>query len=180
MNVHTTSSVVFTAAMDYFPNIDGAEFFCQDVLPRIAEMVPDVSFTIVGRKPDKKVLELSRPGVVNVTGTVPDVRPYLVNATVAVAPLRIARGVQNKILEAMAMGLPVVGTSNAFQGIVAGHENGCRIVDDPQGFADEVVKILKDPEMQRECGRKAREFVQQHCRWDDCGFALEKLIEGMK
>ena len=172
-------SIVFTAAMDYFPNIDGVQFFCQDIFPRITEAISDVSFNIVGRKPDQVVRQLARPGLVNVTGTVPDVRPYLVNASVAVAPLRIARGVQNKILEAMAMGLPVIGTSNAFQGISASEQNGIRIIDDPVSFAEEVVKLLNDPVLRSECGRRARQFVQQHCRWEDCGLALEKLIEDM-
>ena len=172
-------TIVFTAAMDYFPNIDGAQFFCQDILPRIVKAISNVSFNIVGRKPDHQVRQLACPGLVNVTGTVPDVRPYLAKASVAVAPLRIARGVQNKILEAMAMGLPVVGTSNAFQGISATEENGIRIVDDPKRFADEIVNLLNTPSLRRECGARARDFVQRHCRWEDCGLALEKLIHDM-
>ncbi len=173
-------SIVFTAAMDYFPNIDGARFFCEDILPRIAQSVPNVSFTIVGRKPDSKVLKLARSGLVHVTGTVPDVRSYLTDAAVAVIPLRIARGVQNKILEAMAMGLPVVGTTNAFQGIAVSPEDGIRIVDDPVDFANEVTTFLQDPLLRKECGLKARRFVEKHCRWEDCGLILENLISGKK
>ncbi len=170
-------TIVFTAAMDYFPNIDGAQFFCEKILPRILDAVPGVCFFIVGRKPTPKVLELARKGIVDVTGTVPDVRPYLESASLAVAPLRIARGVQNKILEAMAMGLPVIGTSNAFQGIAATAKDGIRIDDDPKSFADEVITLLHDSELRRVCGQRAREFVSQRCRWQDCGSDLETLIQ---
>ena len=101
--------------------------------------------TLLGESHAHAVLKLARPGRINVTGTVSDVRPYLVNASVAVVPLRIARGVQNKILEAMAMGLPVVGTSDAFQGLSVDHHDGIRIADDPQHFVDEVAGLLNDP-----------------------------------
>ncbi len=172
-------TIVFTAAMDYFPNIDGAQFFCEKIFPRIIDAVPGVRFVIVGRKPTPTVLQLARTGIVEVTGTVPDVRPYLAHASLAVAPLRIARGVQNKILEAMAMGLPVVGTLNAFQGIAATIEDGIRIQDDPKGFADEVIHLLRHPELRSHCGQSARTFVSQRCRWDDCGTDLEALVHGI-
>jgi len=172
-------TIVFTAAMDYFPNIDAALFFCREILPRIYELFPQVRFDIVGRNPDPKILRLARLGRVNVTGTVPDVRPYLEAASVAVVPLRIARGVQNKILEAMAMGLPVVGTSNAFEGISVCQENGIRIVDDPIQFADEVVNLLHDPVLRTASGLRAREFVQKCGSWEDCGAELERLVHGM-
>ena len=172
-------TIVFTAAMDYFPNIDGAQYFCDKIFPRISDVLPEVSFVIVGRKPTPEVLQLARTGVVDVTGTVPDVRPYLARASMAVAPLRIARGVQNKILEAMAMGLPVVGTGNAFQGIGATTQDGIRICDDPMGFADEVIHLLRDKDLRRDCGQRAREFVSQRCRWEDCGTDLEALVHGI-
>ncbi|WP_447968788.1 TIGR03087 family PEP-CTERM/XrtA system glycosyltransferase [Nitrospira sp. M1] len=172
-------TIVFTAAMDYFPNIDAAQFFCRDIFPRICELFPQVRFDIVGRKPDPKVLRLAQLGRINVTGTVPDVRPYLETASIAVVPLRIARGVQNKILEAMAMGLPVVGTSNAFEGISVCQDNGIRIVDDPIQFADEVISLLHDPVLRTTCGIRAREFVRQRGSWDDCGAELERLVHSM-
>jgi len=177
--VSPNGTIVFTAAMDYFPNIDAAQFFCRDIFPRICELFPQVRFDIVGRKPNPKVLRLARLGHVNVTGTVPDVRPYLETASVAVVPLRIARGVQNKILEAMAMGLPVVGTSNAFQGISVCQENGIRIADDPIQFADAVVNFLHDPFLRSACGIRAREFVKKCGSWEDCGAELDRLVHSM-
>jgi polysaccharide biosynthesis protein PslH len=98
--------VVFTGAMDYWPNIDAVSWFADRIFPAIRAAVPAAQFTIVGSRPTEAVLALARqPGVI-VTGSVPDVRPWLAHAACAVAPLRIARGVQNKVLEAMAMARP--------------------------------------------------------------------------
>ena len=94
--------------------------------------MPNAQFSIVGSKPTRQVKALRRSPNVRVTGAVSDVRPYLANARVAVAPFRLARGVQNKVLEAMAMGLPVVGTSETFEGISANEADGIRIADDPK------------------------------------------------
>ena len=171
--------IIFTAAMDYFPNIDGVQFFCSTIFPHIRKSVPDACFEIVGMNPSREVRKLGRHPNIRVTGTVQDVRPFLAQAAVAVVPLRIARGVQNKVLEAMAMGLPVVGTSNAFQGISARELNGVRIIDDPQKFAQEVVSLLQDPSLRRRCGMKAREFVEQHHKWEHCGQKLETLLQDM-
>ncbi len=173
-------TIVFTAAMDYFPNVDAVQYFCGEILPTVHESFPEVSFDIVGRSPDAKVRQLANSRHIHVTGTVPDVRPYLERAIVAVAPLRIARGVQNKILEAMAMGLPVVGTSNAFQGIAVGPDDGVRIADDPDQFAEEVLRFLNDASLRDLCGAQARTFVEQHCCWEDCGAELEKLVQEMR
>jgi len=111
--------VVFTGAMDYWPNIDAVSWFAEQIFPAIRKAVPAAQFTIVGSRPGEAVLALaSQPGVV-VTGGVPDVRPWLAHAVCAVAPLRIARGVQNKVLEAMAMARPVIVTPQAAEGIRA-------------------------------------------------------------
>ncbi len=111
--------VVFTGAMDYWPNIDAVTWFAERIFPAVREAVPGAQFTIVGSRPTDAVLTLARrPGVV-VTGGVPDVRPWLAHAACAVAPLRIARGVQNKVLEAMAMARPVVASAQAAEGIRA-------------------------------------------------------------
>jgi glycosyltransferase involved in cell wall biosynthesis len=117
----------------------------------------------------------SQPGV-EVTGTVPDVRPYLASAAVSVAPLRVARGLQNKILEAMAMGLPVVGTSAAFEGLDAMRHAGARVADEPEAFAAHVVELLRSPERRREAGTRARAYVERYHRWEDHGAALESLL----
>jgi sugar transferase (PEP-CTERM/EpsH1 system associated) len=111
--------IVFTGAMDYWPNIDAVTWFAERIFPAIRDAFPAAQFTIVGSRPSAAVLALARqPGVV-VTGSVPDVRPWLAHAVCAVAPLRIARGVQNKVLEAMAMARPVVVSAQAAEGIRA-------------------------------------------------------------
>src|SRR5690606_27197519 len=104
-------AIVFTGAMDYWPNVDAVQWFATEVLPRIREREPRASFWIVGRNPTPAVQALANDAV-HVTGTVPQVEPYLQHAAAVVAPLRVARGIQNKILEAMAMGQPVITVSS--------------------------------------------------------------------
>ena len=170
-------SIVFTGVMDYFPNVDAVQFFCGEVFCRVRDLVPNAHFYIVGRNPTRQVNELGKKTNVIVTGTVPDVRPYLVQATVSVAPFRLARGVQNKVLEAMAMGVPVVGTPEAFKGISAIEQNGVRIADNPRFFAQQVATFLQGASLRREAGLQARRYVERHHRWEDQGAKLERLIE---
>ena len=155
--------VVFTGAMDYHPNVDGVKWYAAEVLPRVRAQVPEASFWIVGSNPADEVRALERPGDVTVTGRVPDVRPYLAHAAVVVAPLRIARGVQNKVLEAMAMARPVVSTPQAAQGLGASTA-ALTIGGDAQAFADGVVKILTGP---AQCvATEARRLARDHFCWD--------------
>ncbi|MCA1979528.1 MAG: TIGR03087 family PEP-CTERM/XrtA system glycosyltransferase, partial [Thiobacillus sp.] len=129
------SGIAFTGAMDYWPNIDAVIWFAERIFPAVREAVPGACFAIVGSRPADAVMQLARqPGVV-VTGSVPDVRPYLAHAACAVAPLRIARGVQNKVLEAMAMGCPVVATAQAAEGIRAEAGRDYWRAADEAGFA---------------------------------------------
>ena len=127
--------LVFTGAMDYRANVDAVAWFCREIWPGIRQRLPHASFAIVGARPAAEVSALTRYAGVMVTGTVPDVRPWLRHAGIMVAPLRIARGVQNKVLEAMAMGLPVVGTQAAFEGIAVSASPALRIADDAAEFA---------------------------------------------
>jgi sugar transferase (PEP-CTERM/EpsH1 system associated) len=171
------SAVVFVGMMDYFPNIDAVCYFAEEILPIVLEQRPQTKFRIVGRNPSKRVRELERHGNVEVVGSVPDVRPYVASAAVSVAPFRIARGLQNKVLEAMAMELPVVGTPTGLQGIAAGPEDGIRTAESPAAFAGAVTAFLRDPAGRSEAGRQGRKFVEQHHRWQDHGSALEALLE---
>jgi sugar transferase (PEP-CTERM/EpsH1 system associated) len=168
--------IVFTGAMDYFPNVDGVQFFCEWIFPSIREVLPEALFYIVGRNPTRRVRALGRQRNVIVTGSVPDVRPYLAQARVGVAPLRIARGIQNKILESMAMGLPVVGTSQAFEGLHATAGDGIRKEDTPDGFARSVIALLQDHDLHRECSAQALEYVRRWHRWEDFGAQLEAVV----
>jgi sugar transferase (PEP-CTERM/EpsH1 system associated) len=137
--------VVFTGAMDYWPNVDAVSWFAEHVFPAVREAVPAAQFTIVGSRPVEAVRALARqPGVV-VTGGVPDVRPWLAHAACAVAPLRIARGVQNKVLEAMAMARPVIASAQAAEGIRAEAGRDFVLAQGEADFARAVVTRLQTP-----------------------------------
>jgi sugar transferase (PEP-CTERM/EpsH1 system associated) len=172
-------NIAFTGAMDYTPNIDAVLFFYARIFPLIRISVPDAVFFIIGRNPPRKVRALGSDQNVIVTGTVDDVRPYVLQAKVAIAPLRIARGIQNKVIEAMAMGVPVVGTSNAFQGILATVEDGVAVADDPVTFADEVIKLLRARENWEVRSRKTREYVRRSHVWKTHNARLEALLESL-
>src|SRR5436189_465277 len=142
--------------MAYLPTVDGVIWFCREVWPRIRAAVPDVTFTICGSSPAREVAALGRLPGVTVTGRVPAVAPYLNRAAVAVVPLRIARGVQNKLLEAMAAGLPTVATTVARTGVVAQEGRDLFVADDPDEFAAAVVRLLRGRVLRETVGRAAR------------------------
>ncbi len=153
--------VVFTGAMDYWPNIDAVSWFAERIFPAVRGAVPSAQFTIVGSRPTDTVLALARqPGVV-VTGSVPDVRPYLAHAVCAVAPLRIARGIQNKVLEAMAMARPVVVTAQAAEGIRAEAGRDFILAQDEAGLAEAVIAQLRA----RAANAQARACILAHYDW---------------
>lgn len=169
-------NLVFTGVMDYFPNAQAACWFAREVLPRVQAQVPQATFTVVGARPTHAVLALNRlPGVV-VTGQVPDVRPYVQHAALAVAPLLLARGIQNKVLEAMAMETPVVVTRAAFKGVDAAAGEGVVPADGPEQFAEKVVELLKDQKLRREIGVRGRRLVETRYIWDEQLAHLEDLI----
>jgi len=158
--------LVFTGVMDYFANEDGVIWFCKRILGRIREHRPDVEFHIVGSRPTRRVRRLSNLPGVEVTGFVQDIRPYYHRADVCVIPLRIARGLQNKVLEAMATGNAVVATSNAKNGIVCREGADILIADDEEGFARKVIHLLEDDGARLEMARSAVENVNRHYSWD--------------
>jgi sugar transferase (PEP-CTERM/EpsH1 system associated) len=131
----TLPTYVFTGTMDYPPNVDAVVWFATEILPLIRRTVPAAQFYIVGNGPSPEVQRLARIEGVFVTGRVPDVRPYVAHATAGVAPMRIARGIQNKVLEAMSLGKPVVLTSGALEGIEAQPGTDVILADDVEGFA---------------------------------------------
>jgi sugar transferase (PEP-CTERM/EpsH1 system associated) len=155
-------ALVFTGAMDYWPNIDAVKWFAEHVLPRVRAAVPDARFYIVGSRPAPEVLALGSESIV-VTGTVPDVRPYLAHGVAAVAPLRIARGIQNKVLEAMAMARPVVASNQAFEGIDATPGRELIVTDAPADYADSLIKLLREPDPAM--GQAARVQVERRYSW---------------
>jgi polysaccharide biosynthesis protein PslH len=168
--------LIFVGAMDYFPNIDAVMYFCSEIFPLVRKKRPGVRFHIVGSRPVREVRALGRHANVKVTGWVPDVRPYLTAASISVAPFRIARGLQNKILEAMASGIPVVSTSRAVQGIKASETDGLRIADEPSVFAEQILRLLDEPQLRKQCAENGLEFVRRNHRWEDSGHLLEGVL----
>jgi sugar transferase (PEP-CTERM/EpsH1 system associated) len=158
--------VVFTGVMDYRPNVEGVAWFASEVWPLVRAGLPDAQFDVVGSRPARRITELAREPGINVTGRVDDVRGYLARARVSVAPLRIARGVQNKVLEAMAMAKPVVATPEAADGIEAEPGRDLVVAGDAQAFAASVLALLRDGSRAESIGRAARACVERHYRWD--------------
>lgn len=168
-------ALVFTGAMDYWPNVDAVVWFAQEVLPLVRRVVPDVRFYIVGSRPGATVQGLAGEGV-EVTGRVPDVRPYLAHAAMVVAPLRIARGIQNKVLEGMAMGKAVVATPQALEGIVAEVGKEVLVGEDPAAQAELVLRLLQDPAAAWNLGAAARQRVAADYTWAPNLARLDALL----
>ncbi|MFC3441121.1 TIGR03087 family PEP-CTERM/XrtA system glycosyltransferase [Sphingobium rhizovicinum] len=157
--------LVFTGQMDYRPNVEAVESFARQTLPAIRTVHPDARFAIVGRNPAKSVEALAQlPGVI-VTGGVPDVRGWLAAADVVVAPLRIARGIQNKVLEAMAMARPVVASPQAAEGIDATDDAHLLIAANPAEEAAKTIALLADPARAARLAVAARARMEERYRW---------------
>ena len=170
------SSMVFTGVMDYRPNVDGVVWFCNEILPIVRAEIADANFTICGSRPVRSVRRLERLSGVTVTGWVPDTRPYLDRSEVFVAPLRIARGIQNKLLEGLAMGLPCVASAAAWSGTQIPRGEGIFATGDPRQFAEYVIQLLRDPKWRAEMGRRARAVAEANYRWETQMARLDQVI----
>lgn len=160
----TGALIVFTGQMDYRPNVEAVTWFVDTILPHIRLRHPSARFAIVGRQPTDAVKELAKqPGVI-VTGEVADVRGWIAAASAVVAPLKLARGIQNKVLEAMAMARPVVASRAAAEGI--DHGGTIRVGGTVGEIAEEVIAVLADPAKAAQLGREARAQVQARYSWD--------------
>jgi sugar transferase (PEP-CTERM/EpsH1 system associated) len=159
-------AVVFTGTMSYRPNADAVCWFAREVLPAVRRTVPEARFVIVGRQPSPAVRRLAGAPGVAVTGAVPDVRPYLAGAALAVCPLRLARGVQNKVLEAMAMGRAVVASPAALEGLDAEPGRHVLAADGAAAWRQTVKALLGDPDRRGAIGRAAREHIVRNYTWE--------------
>lgn len=155
--------LAFTGAMDYWANVDAVAWFAREVFPAIHAQFPDARFYIVGSRPTAEVQALANDTIV-VTGSVPDIRPYLAHAQIAVAPLRIARGIQNKVLEAMAMAKAVVVSPQALEGIAAEPGLEVLLAPDPAAFIAHIAAQLAQPDAM--LGQAARRRVEQSYSWE--------------
>ena len=169
--------LVFVGALDYFANADGVAYFVREILPAIRARRPQTGIKIVGRKPGPEVRELAQLDGVEVIGDVEDVRPWVWGSRVFVAPLRIAQGLQNKVLEAMAGGVPVVATLAAVRGIEGqAGEHFCS-ADSVETFAAEVVRLLEDPARAAAIATRARALVTARYTWERAAQDFESELE---
>ncbi len=168
--------LVFTGAMDYRANVDAVTWFAHEVFPPIRAQIRAARFYIVGARPTKEVRRLAAMPGVCVTGAVHDIRPYLAHARAAVAPLRIARGVQNKVLEAMAMARPVLTSPQAMDGIRACPELEALVTDTPQAMARQAIALLSAAD-DIDHGWRGRDWVLRHYNWTTNLHRIEQMLE---
>ncbi len=167
---------VFVGALDYYPNVDAASWFCSEVWPGIHAKLPGTKLLLVGRRPVPAVQRLAQVPGVEVVGAVPDVRPYLSQAAVVVAPLRITRGLQNKVLEAMAMGKAVVASPQALAALATRHGQHVVAAATPQEWLDAVLRLLVDVPLRRQLGAAGRQYVEEQHDWDRCVRPMAGLL----
>ncbi len=167
--------IIFTGRMGYFPNAEAAVYFATKVFPLVRQYVPDARFLIIGADPPKFVQSLAKLPGVEVTGYVPRIQDYLARATVAVAPMQAGTGIQNKVLEAMASGVPIVVTPYALSGVEAISGEHLLVAEDAEGLAEQVVRLLKEPALCRRLARNARRLVEEKYTWERSVAMLEEV-----
>jgi glycosyltransferase involved in cell wall biosynthesis len=175
----TSDSLVFCAKLDYFPNAQAILHFCENILPLIWKQRPQVHLAIVGNNPPQAVRELTTDERITVTGYVPDIRPYLGSASVVIAPLVVAAGMQNKVLEALSMGMPTVTTPRCSHAL--GTQDGVHLLvaEDPQAYTQAIVKLLGDLQLAQRLGKVGRQFVVEHYSWASAANILDRLYNAI-
>jgi sugar transferase (PEP-CTERM/EpsH1 system associated) len=169
-----SKTLTFVGVLDYKPNADAVVWFAQQVMPLLRQRLPETRFQIVGRHPTARVLDLNQCGGVEVIGSVPDVRQYLAGASAIVTPLRIARGVQNKVLEAMACSRVVVASPQAAEGIDAENGRHLLIADEPDQWAARLEHVMTDATLRQQIAAAARLQVEKQYNWAN---QLQPMIE---
>ncbi len=169
--------IVFTGAMDYYPNVEAVLFFAKECWPLIRERIPDASWQIVGKNPLLEVQKLAELPGVTVTGSVADVRPYFASAMVAIVPLKVGGGTRLKILEAMAMRKAVVSTSLGCEGLSVVPEQHLLVADEPETLAQAVIRLLRNAEERHSLAAAGRVLVEGQYSWDQCGDRLQHILD---
>ena len=171
-----SQSLVFVGALNYYPNVDGACWFCNEVWPTVRRRFPGATMRLVGRQPSRAVRRLASIPGVEVVGQVADVRAYVAEATASVVPLRIARGVQNKVLESLAMGKAVLASPQAIAGLGARPGVELLVASSPDEWAQAVAELLENERLRRQLGSAGRHYVELHHQWDRCTDPLVQLV----
>ncbi|MFT7618971.1 MAG: sugar transferase (PEP-CTERM/EpsH1 system associated) [Planctomycetota bacterium] len=172
-----STKVIFVGAMDYQPNIDAVNFAAQEIMPLVRQEISSAEFIIVGRDPTAEVRKLGQLPGVTVTGPVADIDDYLRDACLSLVPLRIAQGIQNKVLEAMAWSLPVVTNKRIAISLESDVGNVLCSAETAEEYAAEVIRLIRDKELRQEIGQAAREFVIKRFSWEPRLAQLDQLIE---
>ncbi len=171
--------LLFTGNMDYAPNVDAVVYFKQEILPKILPHFPEIKFVIAGQRPVQKVRELTDATTV-VTGFVEDMAAMYESASIVVAPLRFGAGTQNKVLEALAMGVPVVCSNIGFAGLGIENGEGAFMETDALGFAEAIIKLLKSEPLRKSIGEKGKAIIRQQFDWDVITETLEGYFEEVR
>ncbi|MBI1804266.1 MAG: glycosyltransferase [Ignavibacteriae bacterium] len=176
-SAHVHTNIVFTGVFSYYPNEQAALTFSREILPIIRKRIPQIRFTIVGKDPSKRIRRLVEDPHITVTGFVNDVRPYMEKASVIVVPLRIGGGTRLKILEALAMGKPVISTTIGCEGLNVEHRKNVLIADTAEEFAQAVINVLEDSVLANSLGREGRQLVEREYRWEVIGDRLHEFLK---
>jgi glycosyltransferase involved in cell wall biosynthesis len=166
--------LIFAGNLGYFPNVDAARWLAHDIVPRVRAAVPEVELRLVGARPARRVRALARLPGVSLAAAVPAMAPEVGAATVAIVPLRAGSGLQNKVLEAMAVGTPVVATPRAAAGLEVRAGEHLLVAEDAAGLAAAAVTLLRDPASARRLARAARALVEARYRWEDSASGVEQ------
>jgi sugar transferase (PEP-CTERM/EpsH1 system associated) len=173
------ATLLISGKMSYHANVSMTMYFVKDILPRIWAKRAEVRLLIVGKDPAGEIRSLAKHPNIQVTGTVPDIRPYFNKAAIAVVPLTYGVGIQNKVLEAMAMGTPVISTSQAVRALAVQPGREVVVADGEQEFADVVIDLLDDPAARTRLARNGRHFVEEHHGWGKITRRLEEIYYGI-
>lgn len=178
-NYENNDIILFTGNMDYAPNVDAVEYFVNDIFPSILEIVPNVKFIIAGQRPVKKVLQLASDKV-TVTGFVKDLTEMYSKASIVVAPLRFGAGTQNKVLEAMAMGVPAVSHNIGFNGLNIQSGEGVVLATELESFIQSCITLLQSSSLRKSIGEAGKKVVKEQFDWDTIASRLENYLTDAK
>ncbi len=170
------NTLLFFGAMDYYPNIQAVCYFVEEIAPILIRKLPNFNFSVVGRNPDKKLFDLAQKlHYFSITGTVEDIRPYYKKAAIFVVPLKAGGGTRLKIIEAMAMEMPVISTTIGAESLQ--YEDGVNIIiaNTPKQFSDEIIRLTKNPQLRMKMGKVARRLVEKYYGWEQITAVQDQL-----
>jgi sugar transferase (PEP-CTERM/EpsH1 system associated) len=173
--IRDDAALVVSGKMSYHANISMVLYLINEIMPLIWSHRPDIKLWLVGKDPSRDILNFSDHPAITVTGTVVDIRPYLRKAVIALAPTTYGTGIQNKVLEAMACGTPVVSTSKAVAALTVRPEHDLLVADEPEEFAGRILNLLDFPERRKQIGQAGRRYVEQNHNWQNISANLEDI-----